>query len=103
MCCIILFACEFGRSGVQSFTSRDFKTLFETVVVMVSQFYQKQLHVRQMSRPARKPTWWLLHNLSSQISLRIPRRLIRVKTFRLRVIEVQEAKSVYPGKPSRHA
>ena len=41
-----------------------------------------------MSRSARKRTIWPLHNVSTQISLRISRRLIRADTFRLRGIEV---------------
>ena len=34
-----------------------------------------------MSRPPRKPTLWILRNVSTQIGLRSPRRLIRVDTF----------------------
>ena len=41
-----------------------------------------------MSRPARKPTLWPMRNVSTQISLRSPRRLIRADTFRLKGIEV---------------
>ena len=37
-----------------------------------------------ISRPARKPTLCPLHNVSTQISLRNPRRLFRADTFRLR-------------------
>ena len=66
---------------------------------------------RGTSCPARKPTVWPLRNVSTQIRLRCPRRLIRVDTFRLRGDRVmipetenpQEAKSVYLGKPARHA
>ena len=44
--------------------------------------------MNDMSLPTRKPTLWSLRNLSTQISLRSPRRLIRADTFRLRVIDV---------------
>ena len=43
---------------------------------------------KYMSRPARRPTLWPLRNVSAQISLRNPRRLIRADTFRLRGIDV---------------
>ena len=66
-----------------------------------------------MSRVARKPTLWNLRNVSTQISLRSLRRLFLAHTFRLwgyryRVTipeteKTLEAKSVYPGKPARHA
>ena len=41
------------------------------------------------SRPARKPTVWPLRNVSTQISLRIPRRLVRGDTFRHSGIELK--------------
>ena len=41
-----------------------------------------------MNRPARKPTVWHLRNVSTQISLRSPRRLICADTFRHRGIEL---------------
>ena len=37
-----------------------------------------------MSRSTRNPTLWTLRNVSTQISMRSPRRLIRADTFRLR-------------------
>ena len=40
-----------------------------------------------VSRPARKPILRHLRNVSTQISLRYPRRLIRADTFRLRCVE----------------
>ena len=36
-----------------------------------------------MSRPTRKSTVWTLRKVSTRISLRMPRRLIRANTFRL--------------------
>ena len=42
----------------------------------------------KMSRPARKPTLWPLRNVSTQISLCNPRRLIRAYTFRRRRVEI---------------
>ena len=66
--------------------------------------------LHNMSRPARKPTLSHLRNVSNQIR---PRRLIQADTFclggqryRVMILETenpQEAKSVYLGKPARHA
>ena len=44
--------------------------------------------VINMSRSTRKPTLWALRNVSDQISMRSPRRLIRANTFRRRGKEV---------------
>ena len=41
-----------------------------------------------MSRSTRKPTLLTLRNVSTQISLRSPRRLIQADTFRLNGVEV---------------
>ena len=41
-----------------------------------------------LSRSARKRTLWLLRNVSTQISLRSPRKLIRADALRLRGVEV---------------
>ena len=42
-----------------------------------------------MCRSMRKPTLWTLRNVSTKISLRTPRRLIRFDTFRLWGIDIQ--------------
>ena len=44
--------------------------------------------VLHMSRSTRKPTVWTLCNVSTQISLRDHRRLVRADTFRIMGIEV---------------
>ena len=51
--------------------------------------YYSLVRVFHMSRSARKPTLWTLSNISTQISLRIPRRLIRADSFRLWGIEIK--------------
>ena len=48
-----------------------------------------------MSRLARKPTVWTLRKVSSQISLSMPRRLIRIDTFASCVFSVSGLITLY--------
>ena len=51
--------------------------------IIIDCYFGKYNTEEHLSRPARKPTLWTPRKVSTRISLSMPRRLIRIYTFRL--------------------